>query len=47
MTVITVAGVVGLATGHYRSGITALMITGVGSVITIAGWALRRRRSGG
>lgn len=45
--VITVAGIVGLATGHDRSGITALMIIGVGAVITIAGWARRRRRGGG
>jgi hypothetical protein len=45
MTVIAVGGIVALATGHERSGLAALVISGVGVVLTIAGRLLRRRRS--
>jgi hypothetical protein len=47
LTVIAVGGIVALATGHYRSGLAALAIGGVGVVITIAGRMLRRRRTTG
>jgi hypothetical protein len=50
LAVITVGGIVALATGHDRSGLTALVIGGAwaaGVVLTIAGRARRRRRSGG
>lgn len=47
LAVMTSGGIVGRATGHYRSGLAALMIGGVGSVLTIAVRPLRRRRSGG
>ena len=40
-------GIVWLAIGHYRSGLTVLVIIGVLTVPTIAGRILRRRRSGG
>lgn len=42
--VLTVGGIVGLATGRYGTGLAALMIGEVGPVLTIAGWAFRRRR---
>jgi hypothetical protein len=47
LAVVAVFGIVELATGHYRSGLTALGIIGVLVVPTIAGRILRRRHSGG
>jgi hypothetical protein len=47
MTVIAVGGIVALGTGHYRSGVAALVISGAGAVLTITGWILRRRRTRG
>jgi len=50
LTVIAVGGIVALGTGHYLSGLTALVIGGVGAAgvfITIAGRILRRRRTSG
>jgi hypothetical protein len=44
---VAVFGLVELATGHDRSGLIALLIIGVLTVPTIAGWILRRRHSGG
>jgi hypothetical protein len=44
---VTVFGILELATGHYRSGLTALVIIGVLTVPTIAVRILRRRHSGG
>lgn len=47
LAVVAAFGIVRLATGHYRSGLTALVIIGVLVVPTIAGRILRRRHSGG
>jgi hypothetical protein len=44
---VAVLGIVWLATGHYRSGLTTLVIIGVLAVPTVAGRILRRRHSGG
>lgn len=44
---VTVFGILELATGHYRSGLTALVIIGVLTVPTMAVRILRRRHSGG
>jgi len=44
---VAVLGFVWLATGHYRSGLTTLVISGVLAVPTIAGRILRKRHSGG
>jgi LPXTG-motif cell wall-anchored protein len=43
----TVLGIVGLATGHDRGGITAVVIGGIAMIGLIATLARRRRRSGG
>ena len=45
--VLAVGGIVGLATGHYQSGIVALAVGGVGGIVTIAGLILRKRRASG
>ena len=47
LAVVTVLGFVWLATGHYRGGLTTLVIIGVLAVPTIAGRILRKRHSGG
>jgi hypothetical protein len=44
---VAVLGIVWVATGHNRSGLTTLVIIGVLAVPTIAGRILRRRHSGG
>lgn len=47
LAVVAVFGIVELATGHYRGGLTALVVIGVLTVPTITGRILRRRHSGG
>lgn len=44
---VVIFGIVELAIGHYRSGLTLLVIIGVLAVLTIAGRILHGRHSGG